>query len=212
MILTDRVYQRKWQTLVLHYRLLHSVQLSQSVNTTEVSILFYTDIFKVTCIYINKKKVTCMWSSHCSDAWMDIAHIDNHYSYFVWGRLALADRRRDPTPCKAALWCLYLSKKAERAMKRVYKGAISELFLCAGSVGFHSGEEIYLLCFWWFQACAVPLVSWAGRSEGRWSEGAVVGVRGWTVSWHESHLSVFTEHNPPSISPCYRMSIPALRT
>ncbi len=52
------------------------------------------------------------------------------------------------------------------------------------------GEEIYFLCFWWFLACAVPLVSWAGRSEGRWSEGAgevaeaVVEVRGWMVSWH----------------------------
>lgn len=44
-------------------------------------------------------------------------------------------------PVKLLCDAYTISKKEERAMKGVYKGAISELFLCEGSVGFHSGEE-----------------------------------------------------------------------
>lgn len=101
-------------------------------------------------------------------------------------------------------------------MKRVYKRAVRRqktlyfwTFHMRGVCWIPHGweEEIYLLCFWWFLACAVPLVSWAGRSEGRWSEGtgevaeAVVEVRGWMVSWHmdrtwEPPLSIYRAQLP----------------
>lgn len=119
---------------------------------------------------------------------------------------------------------------AERAMKPVYKGASGPIKIqkTEGSVGCHGWGEQLFIAFWFPLACAVPLVSWASRREGRWSEGAgegagaVVEVRGWPVSWHmdkawEPHLSVYREQSTVhSISMCYnsrslRISIPVLR-
>ncbi len=122
-------------------------------------------------------------------------------------------------------------------MKRIYKRAVGRqknLYFWT----FHMrgvcwiphgwGEEIYFLCFWWFLACAVPLVSWAGRSEGRWSEGAgevaeaVVEVRGWMVSWqHGQKMRATSQYLQSTIHPVsarghsshsLRMSIPSLGT
>ncbi len=151
------------------------------MNTTEVSILFNTDIFKVTRI-LERTKSEPACEAHTVQTLECALHTLTTILLTlpaVTLRLLTGEETRHPV--KLLCDAYTISKKAERAMKRVYKGAVRRqktlyfwTFLIRGVcwIPHGWGEEIYLLCFWWFLACAVPLVSWAGRSEGRWSEGA----------------------------------------